>query len=174
MIIKRAIQFSQILVDRVIQHESYKKSPWQTSNDIALVRLDTPAKLAPNVIPVCLPIKRDQVQVCARRFCICLIVNTIHFFPFPFWLQSDLAYLWEVPNLLEGIKDMRKNVTVAGYGRTSSDKYDLGELNKVGITTLIKFSYRIRNPAHMTWMRNSRSLLLNAEKLAIFAPGRPC
>ena len=120
----------------MIQHESYKKSPWQTSNDIALLRLASPAKLAPNVIPVCLPIKKDQVQVCtlkrgnfsARQLQIC---NTTS--PCPLIEQADLAYLWEVPNLREGIKDMRKYVTVAGYGRTSSNKYDLGELHMVGV-----------------------------------------
>ena len=65
--VKKTKQLFQILVEKVIQHESYKKSPWQTSNDIALLRLASPAKLAPNVIPVCLPIKKDQVQVCILK-----------------------------------------------------------------------------------------------------------
>ena len=45
--------------------------------------------------------------------------------------QSDLAYMWEVPNLREGIKEMRKYVTVAGYGRTSVNEFDQGELHTV-------------------------------------------
>ena len=132
-------QLFQIIVDKVIEHESYKRSPWQTSNDIALLRLDTPVELAPNVIPVCLPIKADQVQV--RDLANGNTGNLTSVFG-----QSDLAYLWEVPNLQEGIKDMQKYVTVAGYGRTSSDKYDLGELHTVG--------------KHMTLARHVQCLLL--------------
>ena len=56
-------QLFQIQVKAVTHHESYKKSPWQTSNDIALIRLTSPAHLAPNVIPVCLPVQQDEVQV---------------------------------------------------------------------------------------------------------------
>ena len=51
--------------------------------------------------------------------------------PFFFMRQSDLAYMWEVPNLREGIKEMRKYVTVAGYGRTSVNEFDQGELHTV-------------------------------------------
>ena len=50
---------------------------------------------------------------------------------FIFMKQSDLAYMWEVPNLRDGIKEMRKSVTVAGYGRTSVNEFDQGELHTV-------------------------------------------
>ena len=50
---------------------------------------------------------------------------------FIFMKQSDLAYIWEVPNLQDGIKEMRKYVTVAGYGRTSVNEFDQGELHTV-------------------------------------------
>ena len=50
---------------------------------------------------------------------------------FIFMKQSDLAFMWEVPNLQEGIKEMRKYVTVAGYGRTSVNEFDQGELHTV-------------------------------------------
>ena len=55
----------QIPVKKVITHEKYKEeggltfnklSPkWGEANDIALIRLEKPAKLGANIIPACLP-----------------------------------------------------------------------------------------------------------------------
>ena len=55
--------YLQIKVKKIIKHEDYKGgdlnqrygSPWTEGNDIALIRLEKPAKFGPNIIPVCLP-----------------------------------------------------------------------------------------------------------------------
>ena len=55
------IYLFQIKIESVTIHEDFSVTAPGIPNDIALVRLATPARLGPSVRPVCLPIKPDKI-----------------------------------------------------------------------------------------------------------------